>query len=157
MESVVCLTGIDEENVVLSLFVKTCGVRKIITKVNRVAFEEVFENLDLDTMISPKNITAERILQYVRAMQNSFGSNIETLHRMMDDQAEALEFKIRDNFTNTDIPLSQLPLKKGVLVGGINRNGRIILPRGSDVIRRGDTVVIITTLKGLNDISDVFE
>ena len=157
MESIVCLTGIDEENVVLSLFAKTCGVRKIITKVNRVAFEEVFENLDLDTMISPMNITAERILQYVRAMQNSFGSNIETLHRMMDDQAEALEFKIRDNFTNTDIPLSQLPLKKGVLVGGINRNGRIILPRGSDVIRRGDTVVIITTLKGLNDISDVFE
>ena len=157
MESVVCLTGIDEENVVLSLFAKTCGVRKIITKVNRVAFEEVFENLNLDTMISPKNITAERILQYVRAMQNSFGSNIETLHRMMDDQAEALEFKIRDNFTRTDIPLSELPLKKGVLVGGINRNGRIILPRGSDVIRRGDTVVIITTLKGLNDISDVFE
>ena len=79
------------------------------------------------------------------------------LDRMMDDQAEALEFKIRDNFTNTDIPLSQLPLKKGVLVGGINRNGKIILPRGSDVIRKGDTVVIITTLKGLNDISDVLE
>ena len=90
-------------------------------------------------------------------MQNSFGSNIETLHRMMDDQAEALEFKIRDNFTRTDIPLSQLPLKDGVLVGGINRNGKIILPRGSDVIRKGDTVVIITTLKGVNDISDVFE
>ena len=142
---------------VLSLFAKTCGVRKIITKVNRVAFEEVFENLDLDTMISPKNITAEHILQYVRAMQNSFGSNIETLHRMLDDQAEALEFKIRDNFTRTDIPLSQLPLKSGVLVAGINRNGRIILPRGSDVIRKGDTVVIITTLKGLNDIGDVFD
>ena len=156
-EGVVCLTGIDEENVVLSLFAKTCGVRKIITKVNRVAFEEVFENLDLDTMISPKNITAEHILQYVRAMQNSFGSNIETLHRMLDDQAEALEFKIRDNFTRNDIPLSQLPLKSGVLVAGINRSGRIILPRGSDVIRKGDTVVIITTLKGLNDIGDVFE
>ncbi len=156
-ESVVCLTGFDEENVVLSLYAKTCGVRKIITKVNKVAFEEVFDNLDLDTMIAPKNITTERILQYVRAMQNSFGSNIETLHRMMDDQAESLEFKIRDNFTKTDIPLSQLPLKEGVLVGSINRNGRIILPRGSDVIRKGDTVVIITTLKGLNDISDVFE
>ena len=89
-EGVVCMTGIDEENVVLSLFAKTCGVRKIITKVNRVAFEEVFESLNLDTMISPKNITAELIVQYVRAMQNSFGSNIETLHRIMDDQAEAL-------------------------------------------------------------------
>jgi trk system potassium uptake protein TrkA len=156
MESVVCLTGIDEENVVLSLFAKTCGVRKIITKVNRVACEEVFENLDLDTMISPKNITAERILQYVRAMQNSFGSNIETLHRMMDDQAEALEFSIRENFTQTDIPLSKLSLKPGVLVGAIYRNGRFILPRGADVIRHGDTVLIITTIKGMNDISDVF-
>ncbi len=155
-EGVVCLTGIDEENVVLSLFAKTCGVRKIITKVNRVAFEEVFDNLNLDTMISPKNITAENIVQYVRAMQNSFGSNIETLHRMMDDQAEALEFKIRENFTKLDIPLSQLPLKPGVLVGAIYRNGRVILPRGADSIRRGDTVLIITTLKGLNDISDVF-
>ena len=156
-EGVVCLTGIDEENVVLSLFAKTCGVRKIITKVNRVAFEEVFENLDLDTMISPKNITSELIVQYVRAMQNSFGSNIETLHRIMDDQAEALEFTIRDNFTKTDIPLSSLSLKPGVLVGAIYRNGRFILPRGGDVIRRGDTVLIITTIKGVNDISDVFE
>ena len=156
-EGVVCLTGIDEENVVLSLFAKTCGVRKIITKVNRVAFEEVFESLDLDTMISPKNITAELIVQYVRAMQNSFGSNIETLHRMMDDQAEALEFVIRDNFTKVDVPLSGLSLRPGVLVGAIYRNGRFILPRGGDVIRRGDTVLIITTIKGVNDISDVFE
>ena len=156
-EGVVCLTGIDEENVVLSLFAKTCGVRKIITKVNRVAFEEVFESLNLDTMISPKNITAELIVQYVRGMQNSFGSNIETLHRIMDDQAEALEFVIRDNFSKTDIPLSQLSLRPGVLVGAIYRNGRFIVPRGADVIRRGDTVLIITSIKGVNDISDFFE
>ena len=155
-EGVVCMTGIDEENVVLSLFAKTCGVRKIITKVNRVAFEEVFESLNLDTMISPKNITAELIVQYVRAMQNSFGSNIETLHRIMDDQAEALEFMIRDNFSKADIPLSRLSLKPGVLVAAIYRNGRFIVPRGADVIKRGDTVLIITTLKGVNDISDVF-
>ena len=154
-EGVVCLTGIDEENVVLSLFAKTCGVRKIITKVNRVAFEEVFESLNLDTMISPKNI--KLIVQYVRGMQNSFGSNIETLHRSMDDQAEALEFVIRDNFSKTDIPLSQLSLRPGVLVGAIYRNGRFIVPRGADVIRRGDTVLIITSIKGVNDISDFFE
>ena len=156
-EGVVCLTGIDEENVVLSLFAKTCGVRKIITKVNRVAFEEVFESLDLDTMISPKNITAELIVQYVRAMQNSFGSNVETLHRIMDDQAEALEFVIRDNFARTDTPLSKMALRPGVLVGAIYRNGRFIIPRGSDVIKHGDTVLIITTIKGVNDISDFFE
>ena len=156
-ESFVTLTNIDEENIFLSMFARDNSSAKLVTKVNRLQFDELIGRLDLGSVIYPKYITADYILQYVRAMQNSFGSNIETLHRMMDDQAEALEFKIRDNFTNTDIPLSQLPLKKGVLVGGINRNGRIILPRGSDVIRRGDTVVIITTLKGLNDISDVFE
>ena len=153
----VSLTGIDEENVVLSLFAKTCGVRKIITKVNRVAFEEVFESLNLDTMMSPKNITAELIVQYVRAMQNSFGSNVETLHRIMDDQAEALEFVIRDSFSKADIPLSQLSLRPDVLVGAIYRNGRFILPRGADVIKPGDTVLIITTIKGVNDISDFFQ
>ena len=156
-EGVVSLTGIDEENVVLSLFAKTCGVRKIITKVNRVAFEEVFESLNLDTMMSPKNITAELIVQYVRAMQNSFGSNVETLHRIMDDQAEALEFVIRDSFSKADIPLSQLSMRPGVLVGAIYRNGRFILPRGADVIKPGDTVLIITTIKGVNDISDFFQ
>ena len=89
-------------------------------------------------------------------MQNSFGSNIETLHRIMDDQAEALEFMIRDNFTRQEVPLSELSLKPGVLVGAIYRNGRFILPRGRDVIKLGDTVLIITTLKGVNDIGDVF-
>ena len=107
-------------------------------------------------MISPKNITAELIVQYVRAMQNSLGSNIETLHRIMDDQAEALEFVIRDNFSRVDIPLSELSLKPGVLVGAIYRSGRFIIPRGADVIKRGDTVLIITSMKGVNDIGDVF-
>jgi trk system potassium uptake protein TrkA len=82
---------------------------------------------------------------------------VETLHRMLDDQAEALEFLIRDNFAHAEIPLKDLSLKKGVLVACINRKGKIILPRGNDVIRPGDTVVIITSLKGLNDISDIFQ
>jgi trk system potassium uptake protein TrkA len=90
-------------------------------------------------------------------MQNSFGSNVETLHRIMDDQAEALEFVIRDSFSKADIPLSQLSMRPVVLVGAIYRNGRFILPRGADVIKPGDTVLIITTIKGVNDISDFFQ
>lgn len=156
-EGFVALTGIDEENVVLSLFAKQVGCRKIVTKVNRVAFEEVFESLNLDTMISPKNITAEFILQYVRAMKNSLGSNVETLHRMMDDQAEALEFLIKDNYRHKKVPLKDLPLRKGVLVACINRGGEIILPRGNDWIDVGDSVVVITSLKGLGDIGDIFD
>jgi len=156
-EAFVALTGIDEENVVLSLYAKSVGVRKIVTKVNRVAFEEVFDSLNLDTMISPKNITAEYILQYVRAMKNSLGSNVETLHRMMDDEAEALEFLIRDGFSMTGIPLRDLPLRKGVLLACINRGGNVILPRGGDVLEVGDSVVVITAMKGLSDILDIFE
>lgn len=155
-DSFVALTGIDEENVILSLLARSRGIRKIVTKVNREAFADVFDQLDLDTMIAPKNITAEHILTYVRAMQNSFGSNIETLHRMMDDQAEALEFFIRDSFSHQDIPLKDLEFKPGVLVGCISRGEKIILPRGDDVIRTGDTAVIITTLKGVSDIDDIF-
>jgi len=156
-ESFVALTGIDEENVILSLLARSRGIRKIVTKVDRSAFVEVFDQLDLDTMVSPKNITAEHILTYVRAMQNSFGSNIETLHRMMDDQAEALEFLIRDSFKLKNIPLKDLKFKPGVLVGCINRDNKIILPRGDDVIKPGDTAVVITTLKGVSDIDDIFE
>jgi len=107
-------------------------------------------------MISPKHITAERILQYVRAYKNSFGSNVETLHRLMDDQAEALEFTIRDNFARENIPLKDLPIKEGVLIACINRKGTVILPRGGDVIRKGDTVLVITSLSRLDDISDIF-
>ena len=143
----------------LAAFYPACDydATKIVTKVDRIAFEEVFDRLNLDTMVSPKHITAEHILQYVRAMKNSYGSNVETLHRMLDDQAEALEFLIRDNFAHAEIPLKDLALKQGVLVACINRKGKIILPRGNDVIRPGDTVVIITSLKGLNDISDIFQ
>ena len=116
--------------------------------------------------MSASNSILFRINQKVTVIQKSYirkiqrfnvGSNIETLHRMMDDQAEALEFLIRDNFSWEDVPLKDLPLKNGVLVGCINRRGSVILPRGGDVIRKGDTVVIITVLKGLNDISDIFE
>ena len=156
-EGFVALTGIDEENVILSLFARSMGIRKIVTKVDRSAFAEVFDQLDLDTMIAPKNITAEHIVTYVRAMQNSFGSNIETLHRMMDDQAEALEFLIRDSFTHKNIPLRDMKFRKGALVACISRKGKVILPRGDDWIEVGDTAVVITSIKGVSDIDDIFE
>ncbi len=154
-EGFVALTDFDEENVFLSLYAKKRGVRKVVTKVNRLVFDEVIENLDLDTVIYPRDLTAEYILQYVRAMKNSIGSNVETLHRIIDNKAEALEFLIRDNFRGRDIPLQELPIKPDVLVACINHKGQIILPRGRDVMRQGDTVIIITAKKGLNDINDI--
>ena len=153
----VALTDIDEENVILSLYARRQGVRKVVTKINHISFDEVIDTLDLDTIIAPRNLTAEYILQYVRARKNSMGSNVETLHRIVDRKAEALELIIRDSFKRQNTPLQELPLKPGILVACITRNGKIILPRGRDVLKTGDSVVVVTTRKGLNDIDDIFE
>ena len=156
-EAFVTLTNLDEENVFLSLFAKNLSHAKVVAKVNRLAFDDVIDSLDLGSVIYPKYITADSILQYVRAMQNTIGSNVETLYHILDNQAEALEFSICENCPAAGIPLAELPLKKNLLVGCINRHGSIRIPRGSDTIQPGDTVIIVTTNKGLRDISDILE
>ena len=156
VEGFAALTDFDEENVFLALHARKNGVRKVVTKINRISFEDVLDSLELDTVIYPRSLTAEYIMQYVRARANSIGSNVETLHWIVGNRAEALEFHIRENFRKKDIPLQQLGLRENVLVACINRDREIILPRGNDVLKEGDTVVIVTTLKGLNDIEDIF-
>ena len=154
-ESFVTLTNLDEENVFLALFAKSISDAKLIAKVNRLEFDDVIDTLDIGSIIYPKNITADYILQYVRAAQNSIGSNVETLYHILDGNAEALEFAIREESQVTDIPLADLNLHKNLLVGCLNRNGRIRIPRGQDTIQVGDTVIIVTTHKGLRDITDI--
>lgn len=154
-ESFAALTNIDEENVLLSLYAKKVSNAKVITKINRITFDEVISELDLDTVIHPKDITSELIIRYVRSMKNSLGSNVETLHKIINNKAEALEFIIRENSRATDIPLQELPIKKGILVASINRKGKIIIPRGFDMMKKEDTVIVITQLAGLNDIDDI--
>lgn len=156
-ESVAALTNIDEENILLSLYAKKVGGMKVVTKINRIAFDEVIREMDLDTIIHPKNITSEHIIRYVRSMKNSMGSNVETLHKIIDNKAEALEFVIRDHSRVTDLPLLELKIKKGILVACISRRGKVIIPRGSDQMLVGDTVIIVTRHKGLNDIEDILE
>lgn len=154
-EAFITLTNIDEENIFLALYAKDQSHAKLITKVNRFAFDNIIEKLDLGSVIYPKYITADYILQYVRAMQNSIGSNVETLYQILDNQAEALEFSIREDDPVVGVPLMDLALKKNLLVACINHNGRIIIPRGHDQIQVGDTVIIVTTEKGLQDINDI--
>lgn len=154
-DAFVALTNMDEENLVLSLFANKVSKAKIITKVDKVAFEEVVDDLPIGAIACPKNITAKSILQYVRALQNSFGSNVETLYRMIDDNVEALEFAIKQESKVTNTPLMELNLKKNLLVCAIVRNGKVITPSGKDMILNGDTVVIVTTNKGLTDIKDI--
>ena len=154
-ESFVALTNLDEANVMLSLYVKTRTEGKIITKINRTAYDEVISNLGLDTVIYPKDITAEYILRFVRAKNNSIGSNIETMHEILDGKAEALEFNILENAPIANKTLETLSIKPGVLIACINRQGNIITPRGKDMLLPGDTVIVVTAHKGFNDISDI--
>ncbi len=156
-ESFVALTNIDEENVLLSLFAKSKTSGKLITKINRVEYDDVINSLDLDTTIYPKNITAEYIVRFVRAKNNSRGSNIETMHRILDGKAEALEFRIKADTPIPHLPIQQIKLRSNVLIACINRNGQIITPRGQDIIKTGDTVIVVTTHNGFTDISDILE
>ena len=153
----VSLINIDEENIMLSLFAKSKTDAKIITKINRITYDNVISELDLDTIIYPKNITAEYIVRFVRAKNNSVGSNIETMHFVLDGKAEALEFNIEKDSPVANIPLEELKLKDNVLVACINRSGRIIIPRGKDVLQPGDTVVVVTIANGCKDITDILK
>lgn len=154
-ESFVPLTGIDEENILLTLHAKEVSQAKVITKINRINFKDVISRLELGSVIYPKYITAEAIIAYVRAKKASMNSNIETLYHLFDSRAEAIEFRVEEESAVTNIPLMDLNLKKNLLVSCINRDGRIIIPSGTNSIMVGDTVVIVTTHTGFNDIQDI--
>lgn len=155
-EAFASLTGFDEENIMLSLYASNQSKAKLITKVNKIAFENVINSLNLGSLIQPKMLTAEIILQYVRAMQNSMGSsNIETLYKIAADKAEALEFRVKEGSPILGIPLEKLKLIDNLLVACINRGGTIITPRGKDTVEAGDTVIVVTTHTGLNDLTDI--
>ncbi len=156
-ESFVALTNIDEENILISLYAKRKSHGKVVTKINRITYDEVIDDLPLDTIVYPKNITAEHIVKFVRAMKNSIGSNIETMHVILDGKAEALEFRIKENSPISNITLEKLPIKDNTLIACINRNGKIITPKGKDIIMPDDTVIVVTTKSGFKDISDILE
>ncbi len=154
-DSVVALTNIDEENVLLSLFAKSKTNGKVITKINRIAYDNVINDLNLDTTIYPKNLTAEYIIRFVRAKKNSIGSNIETMHKILDEKAEALEFYIKEGSPVSNVPIEKLNIKDNTLIACINRRGKITTPRGRDIIMPGDTVIVVTTHSGFKGIGDI--
>lgn len=152
--SFAALTNMDEENVMLSLFARAKGCGKLVTKINRIDFFEVIKQLDLDSIIYPKHITAELIVSYVRAMKNTIGSNVQTVYSIIKDKAEAAEFLIRENSPVLGKPLMELKFKPNVLVAVILRANRVIIPRGSDVIEKNDSVIVVSDIKP-HDISDI--
>ncbi|MGI6010686.1 MAG: Trk system potassium transporter TrkA [Ruminococcus sp.] len=156
-DAFVALTNFDEENILLSLFAKKKVKTKVITKINRLQLKEVIHNLDLDSVVYPRYLTSERIVQFVRATKNSIGSNIETLYRMFDDRVEALEFNIQRDSRITGIPLEKMDLRKNLLISCIIRNNRMIIPSGQDKILPGDTIIVVTTVLGLTDAQDILK
>ena len=154
-EAFVALTNVDEENVLLALYAKKHSAAKLITKVNRLEFDDILDGLDVGSVIYPKYMTCDYIVQYVRALQNDAGSKVKTLYRILDDRVEALEFNVYEKSAVTGVPLAQLSLKRNLLICCITRGSEIIIPRGSDSIQVGDSVVVVTLEHGLHDVRDI--
>jgi trk system potassium uptake protein TrkA len=153
----ISITDQDEENILLSLFAKNVSKAKLITKISRTDFDEVIKPLDLDSVIVPKNITADMILQYVRSANSSIGSNVETLYNLINGEVEAAEFAIKETSEITGKPLFQLHLKDNILIASILRNKNVIIPRGNDVITPGDRVIVVSKNLALHDINDILK
>ena len=156
-DSFVPLTGIDEENIMLTLYASKVSNAKAVTKINRINFTNVIAGLDLGSVVYPRFLTSEAIIAYVRAMKNSMNSCIETLSHLFNQRVEAIEFKIKEAPAVTNIPLMDLKLKNNLLICVINRNGRVFIPSGQDCFMDGDSVVLVTTHQGFNDINDILK
>ena len=151
------LTGIDEENILIGLYVRKMYPKvKVINKINRYSFRNIIGAMDVGSVFNPRSSVANLICRYARAMQNSTGSKIETLYKLVGGKVEALEFRAEDSAV-CGTPLQALRLRKNLLIGCINRNNKIIIPRGQDTIEPGDTVIVVSSVTGLNDLDDILE
>lgn len=157
VDSFIALTGMDEQNILVSIFAQSNKVPQVITKVNRPELASMAENLGLDTIISPCKIISDRLSGYARALENSLGSEMETLYTLMDDKAEALEFIVREDFEELDIPLKELSIKRNVLIAGIIRGRKPIIPTGDDFIHEGDHVIVLAAGKRINTLTEIFD
>jgi len=156
-EAFVSLSNHDEENVMMSIYAKKKNPKaKIITKVHRNAYDEIINDLNIGSIINPKLLAAEDVVKYVRAMSNTIDSNIETLYQINSGKAEALEFTVRES-SLVGKPLMELKLKQNVIIACIIHNGVIETPKGSSTISMGDTVIVVTTETGFDDITDILK
>ncbi len=157
MDAFVALTDVDEENIIVSLFADRKKVRKTITKIKSDELYCMLDELGIENNVSSKQIVAARVSSYVRALANSRGSNVLTLYRLVNDRVEALEFLARNEESFYGKPLKDLRIKKGCLIACIIRRGSVMIPNGLSEIRSGDNVIVVTTHKNFDDLTDVFE
>ena len=155
MDAFVTLTGMDEENILVAYYARTQQVGQVIAKVNRDEMAMMAEQMGLESVILPKTVVVNVVLRYARALESSMGSSIENLYQLMDGGAEALEFIVQGEAAYTGIPLKDLRLKKNILIAGILRDRKAIIPSGGDVILPGDRVVVIAGHHRLNALSEI--
>lgn len=157
VDSFIACTGIDEENVVFSMFANSIGIPKVITKINHLNFGEILENVGIDFIVTPHVIASNHILRYIRAKENSKGGSMESLIRLLDDNIEIMEFKINDDFKKINKELKNIKFKNNLIIICINRNGKIIFPTGDDIINVNDHIFISTTQKGIKGLNDILD
>ena len=155
-DACVTLTGIDEENVIISLYAMSKGVEKVITKVDRSSVNDMVKKLGLDTVVSPREVIANHIIRFVRAHQADSGSGINTLYRLNDD-VEALEFTVGEDFSAKGVNLKDLQIKRNILVGGIVRGDEFVLPTGSSSLEIGDKVIVVTAIKNITELKQILK
>ncbi len=157
MDATVAVTGIDEVNILMSLFAASQKVGKVISKINRNEFADLSDKIGIETTISPRQLTADILVRYARGLENSLGSKMETLYKVMDGKAEALEFIISHDSEIIGKPLKQISLKKNILIAGIIRGKKSIIPSGDDVINADDVVIVLAAGHRINDITDIIK
>ncbi len=157
MDAFVSLTGTDEENILISYFASSQNVPKVVTKVNREEFFPIAQKMGLESIVSPKKTVADVLVRYARSLENAVGSKIETLYNVMDSKAEAVEFIVPNDCKVLGIPLKELKLKPNILVAGIIRGRKPIIPSGDDMILSGDRVIVFSTGRKLSDLSEIMK
>ena len=157
MDAFVALTDIDEENMVVSMFANKMNVKKTITQIKSDDLCGMLDELGINNNVSPKNIVADRVISYIRALANTRGSNVLTLYRLVNDQVEALEFYAKKPERIYNKQLKELKIKENCLVACIIRENEVIIPNGNDCIKLGDNVIVVTTHKNFDDLTDILE
>ena len=156
-DAVATLTGVDEENIITSMFLDSVGVKKNITKVNRTSLLEIIGDQDMTSIVTPKRIAVDTIMHFIRGRYNAQFSNLEALHHVANGRIETLQFQIKEDNKLTQYPLSELKLKKGVLIAAIIRDGKAIFPNGDDRLMVGDRIIVTTLIQNVTKIYDLLE
>ena len=153
----VALTGDDGDNIITSLYARSCRVEKVVTKVNHEHFADILNDSGLDSIVSPKEIVALQLARYVRGLSDSAGSSVETLYRLVDGKVEVLEFQVLEESACVRVPLRELRMRDNILISALIRGSRTILPNGSTVIMPGDHAIVVTAAGRLRSLDEILE